>query len=41
MWLKWRDGRISFIHDYRYARYGLTDAESIMAPDDKPAGPAG
>ena len=21
MWLEWRDGRISFIHDYRYVRY--------------------
>jgi hypothetical protein len=21
MWLEWRDGRISFIRDYRYARY--------------------
>ena len=27
MWLEWRDGRISFIHDYRYVRYVTADAE--------------
>jgi hypothetical protein len=27
MWLEWRDGRITFIRDYRYARYVTADAE--------------
>ena len=26
MWLEWRDGRIRFIRDYRYARYIMDDA---------------
>ena len=30
MWLEWRGDRISFIRDYRYARYIVTDAE--LAP---------
>ena len=30
MWLEWRDGRISFIHDYRYVRYVTTDAELTL-----------
>ena len=34
MWLEWRDGRISFIRDTRYARYVVTDAELTLAPDD-------
>jgi RNA polymerase sigma-70 factor, ECF subfamily len=34
MWLEWRDGRISFIRDYRYARYVVADAELALAPDD-------
>jgi len=34
MWLEWRDSRISFIHDYRYVRYVVTDAELALAPDD-------
>jgi RNA polymerase sigma-70 factor (ECF subfamily) len=38
MWLEWRDGRISFIHDYRYVRYVAADAELVLAPDAKPAG---
>ena len=38
MWLEWRDGRISFIHDYRYVRYVAADAELVLAPDTKPAG---
>jgi RNA polymerase sigma factor (sigma-70 family) len=38
MWLEWRDGRISFIRDYRYARYILADAELALAPDARPAG---
>jgi RNA polymerase sigma-70 factor, ECF subfamily len=33
MWLDWRDGRISFIRDYRYARYILDDAELMLATD--------
>jgi RNA polymerase sigma factor (sigma-70 family) len=35
MWLEWRDGRISFIHDYRYVRYVVADAELALAPDPK------
>jgi RNA polymerase sigma factor (sigma-70 family) len=38
MWLEWRDGRISFIRDYRYVRYVLADAELTLAPDARPAG---
>jgi RNA polymerase sigma-70 factor (ECF subfamily) len=38
MWLEWRDGRISFIHDYRYVRYIVDDAELVLAPDSEPAG---
>ncbi len=38
MWLEWRDGRISFIHDYRYVRYIAADAELAFAPPAKPAG---
>ena len=38
MWLEWRDGRISFIHDYRYVRYVAADAELALAVDAKPAG---
>jgi RNA polymerase sigma-70 factor (ECF subfamily) len=33
MWLEWRDDRISFIHDYRYVRYVVADAELTVAPD--------
>jgi RNA polymerase sigma factor (sigma-70 family) len=33
MWLEWRDGRISFIRDYRYVRYVVADAELALAPD--------
>jgi RNA polymerase sigma factor (sigma-70 family) len=33
MWLEWRDDRISFIRDYRYARYVIADAELALAPD--------
>ncbi len=39
MWLEWRDDRISFIHDYRYVRYVVADAELALAPDDAGAGP--
>jgi hypothetical protein len=38
MWLKWRDGRIGFIRDYRYVRYVAADAELALAPDAKPEG---
>jgi RNA polymerase sigma-70 factor, ECF subfamily len=38
MWLEWRDGRISFIHDYRYVRYVVADAELTLASDTRPAG---
>ena len=37
MWLEWRDGRISFIRDNRYARYVVADAELALAVDTKPA----
>jgi RNA polymerase sigma factor (sigma-70 family) len=37
MWLEWRDGHISFIRDYRYARYIAADAELALAGDAKPA----
>jgi RNA polymerase sigma-70 factor (ECF subfamily) len=33
MWLEWRDGRISFIRDYRYVRYVVADAELVLAPE--------
>jgi RNA polymerase sigma-70 factor, ECF subfamily len=33
MWLEWRDGRISFIRDYRYASHVVADAEIELAPD--------
>ncbi|HET7885637.1 MAG TPA: sigma-70 family RNA polymerase sigma factor [Bradyrhizobium sp.] len=32
MWLEWRDGRISFIRDYRYSRYVVDDAGIALAP---------
>ena len=38
MWLEWKDGRISFIHDYRYVRYVVDDAELVLAPDTAPKG---
>ena len=31
MWLEWRGGRISFIHDYRHARYVAADAAIVLA----------
>ena len=37
MWLEWRDGRISFIHDYRYVRYVTADTELTLVPEAKPA----
>lgn len=33
MWLEWRDGRISFIRDYRYVGYVIADAELVLAPE--------
>ena len=33
MWLEWREGRISFIRDYRYARYIMEDARLMLAPE--------
>jgi RNA polymerase sigma-70 factor (ECF subfamily) len=32
MWLEWRDGKISFIRDYKYVRYAAVDAELTLAP---------
>ncbi|WP_315718502.1 MULTISPECIES: sigma-70 family RNA polymerase sigma factor [unclassified Bradyrhizobium] len=32
MWLSWRDGKISFIRDYRYVRYVIADAELALVP---------
>jgi RNA polymerase sigma factor (sigma-70 family) len=37
MWLEWRDGRISFIRDYRYVRYVTNDAELLLSPDTMPS----
>jgi RNA polymerase sigma-70 factor (ECF subfamily) len=32
MWLEWQGEKISFIRDYRYVRYVVTDAELTLAP---------
>ena len=32
MWLDWRDGKISYIRDYRYVRYVTADAELVLGP---------
>jgi Sigma-70, region 4/SnoaL-like domain len=37
MWLEWRDGRISFIRDYRYVRYVTADAELTLVAEAKHA----
>ena len=37
MWLEWQNGRISFIRDYRYARYIVNDAALMLAADGGPA----
>ena len=37
LWLEWRDGRISFIRDYRYARYIVDGAGLMLAADKGPA----
>jgi hypothetical protein len=34
MWLEWKDGRISFIRDYRYVRYVIDDAELVLTSED-------
>ena len=31
MWLEWKDGRVSFIRDYRYVRYFVDGAELVLA----------
>jgi RNA polymerase sigma factor (sigma-70 family) len=38
MWLKWAEGRISFIRDYRYVRYVIDDAELVLAAEAAPRG---
>jgi RNA polymerase sigma factor (sigma-70 family) len=38
MWLEWRDGRISFIHDYRHSRYVVAEVELLQVRDAEPAG---
>jgi RNA polymerase sigma-70 factor (ECF subfamily) len=37
MWLEWQNGRISFIRDYRYARYIVKEAALMLAADGGPA----
>lgn len=37
MWLEWRDGRISFIRDYRHVSYVALDAELVLAPGTRRA----
>ena len=37
MWLEWRGNEITFIHDYKYVRYVIADAELTFPPN--PAGP--
>jgi hypothetical protein len=34
MWLEWRDGLITFIHDYRHVSYVAADAELTLAPQE-------
>lgn len=36
MWLRWEQGRIVFIRDYRYDSYVIRDAELVMAADRVP-----
>jgi RNA polymerase sigma factor (sigma-70 family) len=38
MWLEWRDGRITFIRDYRYVRYVAESAELVLAEDPPASG---
>jgi RNA polymerase sigma-70 factor (ECF subfamily) len=35
MWLEWREGRISFIRDYRYVRYVIADVELAEAANPR------
>lgn len=37
MWLEWRGDLISFIHDYRHARYVAADAALVLAPPGRAA----
>jgi RNA polymerase sigma factor (sigma-70 family) len=39
MWLEWREGKISFIRDYRYVRYTIDDAELRLATDAPKSSP--
>jgi hypothetical protein len=39
MWLEWRDGRISFIRDYKYVRYAIADAELVLTPRPRAMAP--
>ena len=36
MWLEWREGRISFIHDYRHARYVADGSGLVLAQSSGP-----
>jgi RNA polymerase sigma-70 factor (ECF subfamily) len=38
MWLEWKDGRISFIRDYKYVRYVIDDAELVLSSEHPPPG---
>ncbi|MBE1710922.1 MULTISPECIES: sigma-70 family RNA polymerase sigma factor [Mesorhizobium] len=38
MWLEWREGRISFIRDYRYVGYVADDARLVLASDVRSSG---
>jgi RNA polymerase sigma-70 factor (ECF subfamily) len=39
MWLEWRGSEITFIRDYKYVRYVMTDAELTFSPDaENPSG---
>jgi RNA polymerase sigma-70 factor (ECF subfamily) len=38
MWLEWRGNQITFIHDYKYVRYVIADAELTFSPDQADTG---
>jgi RNA polymerase sigma factor (sigma-70 family) len=38
MWLQWKDGRITFIRDYKYVRYVVDDAELVLVSGATPPG---
>lgn len=40
-WLEWRDGRITFIHDYRHARYVVADVTLLAATPSADEAPHG